>query len=345
MIFFIILLVALSALFLGIWLGRTYCRPLSKYNERLERYEEELKEQIYFKVKAEEAELLKQFYQQKQQLNEQYQLTKTNLNNEISNLHQQQAEALITRKLLSEQIDSLQKQIASLMEQKEESLSNYNKSVVQAKKRMILNARRNYELELQNLEFERAETLAHTNEAINLIKSKMAEWSNAERIAYEERCNRAETQSRNKLALSSRSIEELQELYGACGKLKLTNPVPLYKAIYELYFRGPVKDLGVRLNVVGQCGIYKLTNVLSGKVYIGQSVDIAERWKQHIKRGTKCDIGTLSGAGLYEAMWEEGVWNFSFELLEECEKDKLNEREKFWIAHFQSNEIGYNKRA
>lgn len=123
-----------------------------------------------------------------------------------------------------------------------------------------------------------------------------------ERAAYEERIGREESENRNKLSLASRSINELRELYNACEKLHLSNPTPLYKAIYELYLRGPVKDLGVKLGATGQCGIYKLTNVVNGKVYVGQSVDIAERWKQHIKRGCKCDVGTLAGAGLYEAM-------------------------------------------
>lgn len=55
-------------------------------------------------------------------------------------------------------------------------------------------------------------------------------------------------------------------------------------------------------------------------------------------------MGTLAGAGLYEAMFTEGIWNFSFQVLEECEKDQLTAREKFWISHYQSNEIGYNKK-
>ena len=55
-------------------------------------------------------------------------------------------------------------------------------------------------------------------------------------------------------------------------------------------------------------------------------------------------MGTLAGAGLYEAMFTEGIWNFSFQVLEVCEKDQLNAREKFWISHYQSNEIGYNKK-
>jgi hypothetical protein len=39
------------------------------------------------------------------------------------------------------------------------------------------------------------------------------------------------------------------------------------------------------------------------------------------------------------------VWNFTFQLLEECAKEDLNAREKFWINYFQSNEIGYNRKA
>ena len=43
-------------------------------------------------------------------------------------------------------------------------------------------------------------------------------------------------------------------------------------------------------------------------------------------------------------MWEYGVWNFSFQILEKCEKADLTAHEKIWIDYFQSNEIGYNKR-
>lgn len=120
--------------------------------------------------------------------------------------------------------------------------------------------------------------------------------------------------------------------------------MPVYKAIYEIYFRGPVKELGVRLGAVGVSGIYKIVNVNSGKVYVGQSVDIAERWKQHIKRGVKCEVGTMAASSLYDDMWESGVWNFSFQILEKCGKEELNAHEKMWISYFQSNEVGYNRK-
>jgi len=41
-------------------------------------------------------------------------------------------------------------------------------------------------------------------------------------------------------------------------------------------------------------------------------------------------------------MQRDKVWNFTFELLEECSRDKLNEKETFWIDMYQSNKFGYN---
>ena len=88
------------------------------------------------------------------------------------------------------------------------------------------------------------------------------------------------------------------------------------------------------------CGIYKITNQITGYCYIGQSVDIAERWKQHAKCGLGID--TPIGNKLYASMQKDNIWNFSWELLEECSKDQLDEKEKFYIELYQAYEYGYN---
>ena len=61
-------------------------------------------------------------------------------------------------------------------------------------------------------------------------------------------------------------------------------------------------------------GIYKITNLLTEQCYIGQSVNISDRWKQHCK----CGLGIEASATniLYNSMQQNGIWNFSFELLE-----------------------------
>lgn len=75
-------------------------------------------------------------------------------------------------------------------------------------------------------------------------------------------------------------------------------------------------------------GIYKLTNLLNQKSYIGQAVDVGSRWKDHVKAGLGIDTPNNK---LYAAMLKDGVENFSFELLEECERSELNNRETYWI--------------
>lgn len=87
-------------------------------------------------------------------------------------------------------------------------------------------------------------------------------------------------------------------------------------------------------------GIYKITNQINGKVYIGQSVKIKSRWKQHKQEAKSNRRNTF----LYNAMRKYGLDNFSFEVIEECEENQLNEREIYWISYYDSfnKEKGYN---
>lgn len=61
------------------------------------------------------------------------------------------------------------------------------------------------------------------------------------------------------------------------------------------------------------CGIYKITNLITGEHYIGQSKNIDERWKAHCK----CGLGIEAPATnvLYNSMQKDKVWNFTFEVL------------------------------
>ena len=74
--------------------------------------------------------------------------------------------------------------------------------------------------------------------------------------------------------------------------------------------------------------------------YVGQSVDIAERLRQHIKRGLGAETPTKNK--LYPAMSSFGVENFTFEIIEECEKSQLNDKEDYWQNYFEAKEFGYS---
>ena len=69
-------------------------------------------------------------------------------------------------------------------------------------------------------------------------------------------------------------------------------------------------------------------------------MSLADRWKQHIKRGVGAETPTRNK--LYPAMYELGPENFTFEVLEECEKTKLDEREDYWQEFYQAKEFGYS---
>ena len=78
------------------------------------------------------------------------------------------------------------------------------------------------------------------------------------------------------------------------------------------------------------CGIYKITNQLNKKFYIGQSVDIHKRWLTHCRDTDNCPI--------HKAIQKYGKENFSLEILEECSKEELNEKEIFWIKKYNGYE-------
>lgn len=84
-------------------------------------------------------------------------------------------------------------------------------------------------------------------------------------------------------------------------------------------------------------GIYKITNKINNKIYIGKSVNIERRWQQEIN-GYSCNKHLFKSFNLH------GVENFSFEILEECKKEILNEKEIYYISYFNSTDqnLGYN---
>lgn len=83
-------------------------------------------------------------------------------------------------------------------------------------------------------------------------------------------------------------------------------------------------------------GIYKITNKINGKSYIGQSNNIERRFQEHQTKGC------LSRIPLDVAIQKYGKENFTYEILEKCDTSKLNERETYWIQYYNTISNGYN---
>ena len=122
----------------------------------------------------------------------------------------------------------------------------------------------------------------------------------------------------------------------------LINAETINKVIWKSYYERPYTDLIGRLGLSNSavCGIYKITNIENEMTYIGQAVNIAERWKQHIKRGIGAE--TPINNKLYPAMKQFGPENFTFEIVEVCPRSKLNEREDYWQEFYKAKEFGYS---
>lgn len=93
-------------------------------------------------------------------------------------------------------------------------------------------------------------------------------------------------------------------------------------------------------------GIYKFTNKLTGESYIGQSKNIQKRYNEHKSRYDLFGDKDKSTENTYfhQMLRHYGFHNFDFEILEECDAEKLNEREIYYIAfHNSLYPNGYNR--
>ena len=142
-----------------------------------------------------------------------------------------------------------------------------------------------------------------------------------------------------RLQLTAIDLDEIKRLREVEPYLR--EKEPLNKVIWKVYYEKPYTDLIGRVVGTGiHTGIYKITNIENQMCYVGQAVNIADRWKQHIKRGIGAEAPTRNK--LYPAMLEVGVENFTFEIVEECDKSKLNEREDYWQEFFHAKDFGYS---
>lgn len=88
-------------------------------------------------------------------------------------------------------------------------------------------------------------------------------------------------------------------------------------------------------------GIYKITNLVNNKSYIGKSIHIPRRFLEHRSPN---EWKRNSNKPLYLAFKKYGLENFTFEVIERCSKEELNDKEKYWIAQLdtQNPDKGYN---
>ena len=131
-----------------------------------------------------------------------------------------------------------------------------------------------------------------------------------------------------KIDISESDKEDMMVLRNIAPQLK--NREALNKLIYEVFVHRPLGEMIKRVTG-GRAisGIYKVTYLKTGEAYIGKTTDIKTRWQNHIK--TACGLEGAARSTFHNRLEKDGLWNYTFEILEEVPKDKLGEREKFYI--------------
>lgn len=188
-------------------------------------------------------------------------------------------------------------------------------------------------------------------------KEKEISQSEIQKIQEELKEYQSKRDAINQEILRSRAIEEKQDFYrvqldeNAKHDIQVLNSIRnqitktdlLDKLIYDNYISKPVNEMVKRvLEGRAPSGVYKITRLKTGEVYVGQSVDAKARWIQHSKSAWHC--GTISHSVLHTTMEKDGIENFTWEFLEEVPKDKLREREKYWISFYDTKNYGLNEK-
>ena len=142
-----------------------------------------------------------------------------------------------------------------------------------------------------------------------------------------------------RLQIDELALEDIQELKEVMKKLN--QPEVLGKLIWKVYYEKAYTDLCGRLFTKPVMGIYMITNLKNEMCYVGQAVNIQERWRQHIKRAIGAETPTQNK--LYPAMAKFGAENFTFQVIEEItDRNLLDEREDYWQDFYKAKEFGYS---
>lgn len=237
---------------------------------------------------------------------------------------------------------------AGLRELAEETAKTYQQDlmkiadvrVAEAKQKMEAEAKKQHE----ELMAQFGEKAAEMNEQLSALTESINEYS-------------AKQAAINEAIMRQRALEEQQDFYRVClgpeaandveilnaARRNLKKPEIIDKIIYDNYIGKPVLEMIKRVLQNTTCsGIYKITCIKTGEIYIGKSTDVKSRWQQHCKSAFNC--GTIAHSLLHTKMKQYGIEQFTFELVEQVPKEQLSEREKFYINFYQTKETGLNER-
>ena len=278
------------------------------------------------------------FYNQEEQNQQKKTLEEIEQKIALSKQQNQALEAEINDKLV--QVNAAQERYDTLTANLTQIQDTYDVLVKQAEQ--------NYVAELEELKRKNKEEIDEANlitqVAINKINGQVDDCQKlyASLISSYQIANE-ESDARRHVQISLTTREDIDFMLNYVSS-RLKNPTIISKLIWSEYFQKSTNDMLDFVLPSRDCaGIYKITNDETKEAYIGRSVSVRKRLTDHIK--SALGIDTIADQHVHQVMREKGIWNFTFELIEECPREKLNEREKYYIEFFHTDQYGYNQKA
>ena len=122
--------------------------------------------------------------------------------------------------------------------------------------------------------------------------------------------------------LGTRHFSNYAKLHTKAGKVVV--PVKIYP-------NADLDKLGIISENKGKCGIYRWTNLINGKSYIGSSVNLNKRFRCYFSIGWLESGLQKANSQIYRSLVKNGYSNFSLEILEYCEKSEALKREQYYL--------------
>lgn len=242
-----------------------------------------------------------------------------------------------TERLLQAEHERARAELNGVKQLEEERMKNEFKTREAALERQYQFKQQQFEEDFQVLNDALQDELKAVKTELNEFQTKRAAVNEAIRRERE----LEEKEDFYRISIKENDIKDIEVLRSI--ESRLTNREVLNKLIYEVFIKRPLMEMEKRV-LKGQKigGIYKITYIKTGEAYIGRSVDIGNRWKEHCL--SSLNIGTIAHSTFHNILAEKGLQNFTWEVLEEVDKEKQSSREKYWVDFYQTNKQ-YNSKA
>ena len=301
------------------------------FKEEWEREEKELKHK--------EIQLKGEIAQKTFELESKFEINQTQLNGQIKQLQVQLDEK-------EKRYNEVNQDLDLYREGKMKEIDGTAAEYEQRKRQIVDNSidkYRNLEMDLANaILLNKKIEIDTAHKQIEILQNELEEERNKRAAINEEILRQKkleEQQDFYRIQLNPDDSNDIELLRSITPRLR--HPEAINKVIWTGYYQKPLAELRKRILTNGDVsGVYKITRLKTNEIYIGQTTSVDKRWQEHVK--SALGVGTLASSQLHRAMATDGCENFTFELLEAVPKDKLRERESYYIDFYDSKTYGLN---